>query len=119
MKALSKAAILGADDLPRETVEVPEWGGAVVVRSMTAAERDAFEAEILEKQDRPAAERLANLRARVVARTAVDANGVRLFADEDIEALGQKSARALDRVYAAASKLNGLSERDEEELAKN
>jgi len=33
MNILSKDAILAADDLPRETVNVPEWGGEVLVRT--------------------------------------------------------------------------------------
>ncbi len=36
MNILSKEAILSADDLPREIVSVPEWGGQVYVRTMTA-----------------------------------------------------------------------------------
>ena len=41
---LNREAILAAEDLPRELVEVPEWGGAVYVRALTGAERDQFEA---------------------------------------------------------------------------
>ena len=42
MNILSKDAILAADDLPRETVHVPEWGGDVYVRTMSGTDRDAF-----------------------------------------------------------------------------
>ena len=38
---LDRNAILGADDLGREVVDVPEWAGSVQVRGLTAAERDA------------------------------------------------------------------------------
>ncbi len=41
-----------ADDLPRETVSVPEWGGEVLVRTMSGTDRDAFEASLLEKDGR-------------------------------------------------------------------
>ena len=47
MTLLSKTAILAAQDLQTEDVEVPEWGGAVRVRSFTGRERDVFEAGMI------------------------------------------------------------------------
>ena len=47
MSLLSKTAILTANDLQTEDVEVPEWGGAVRVRSFTGRERDAFESSMV------------------------------------------------------------------------
>ena len=41
MAYLDKAAILTADDLGRREVAVPEWGGTVLIRGLTGAERDA------------------------------------------------------------------------------
>ena len=40
---LTREQILGSDDLKRQTVAVPEWGGDVFVRMLTGGERDAFE----------------------------------------------------------------------------
>jgi hypothetical protein len=40
--------------------------------------------------------------------TVCDASGERLFADSDIALLGRKSARALDRVFSVAQRLNGI-----------
>lgn len=105
MNILSKDAILAADDLPRETVNVPEWGGEVLVRTMSGTDRDAFEASLLEKDGR-----MENVRARLVALTLCDAQGDRLFNDSEIAALGRKSARALDRVFSVAQRLNGIGE---------
>ena len=51
MTLLSKTAILCANDLQTEDVEVPEWGGAVRVRSFTGRERDAFEASMVRGED--------------------------------------------------------------------
>ena len=103
MNILSKDAILAADDLPRETVSVPEWGGEVLVRTMSGTDRDAFEASLLEKDGR-----MENVRARLVALTLCDFQGDRLFDDSEIAALGRKSARALDRVFSVAQRLNGI-----------
>lgn len=110
---LTREQILQCDDLPKETVKVPEWGGEVQVRTMTGTDRDAFEASLIGKEGR-----LENVRARLVSLTLCDAAGSRLFTDSDITALGGKSARALDRVFAVAQRLNGIGA-DQADVAKN
>jgi hypothetical protein len=62
---------------------------------------------------------MENVRARLAAASIVDENGARMFSDEEIEALGGKSAMALDRVFKAAQRLSGLAPEDVEELAGN
>ena len=47
MTILTRDQILQANDLVTETVEVPEWGGSVFVKSLTGVERDQFEAAIV------------------------------------------------------------------------
>ena len=119
MSLLSKTAILAANDLKSEDVEVPEWGGAVRVRSFTGRERDAFEASMVRGEGRDRKVDLTNMRARLVGLTVIDETGQRLFTDEEVDLLGAKSGAALDRVFAIAQKLNGLSGSDVEELSKN
>ena len=116
---LTRDAILQADDLPTEDVEVPEWGGTVRVRGLTGAERDAFEASIVEQRGKKTHFNMVNLRARLVALSVVDEDGKRVFSDSDVKALGHKSAVALQRVFKAAQRLSGLTAEDVEELAKN
>ena len=119
MSLLSKTAILAAQDLQTEDVEVPEWGGTVRVRSFTGRERDAFEASMVRGEGRDRKVDLTNMRARLVGLTVIDETGQRLFTDEEVDLLGAKSGAALDRVFAIAQKLNGLSGADVEELSKN
>jgi len=114
-KILTKDEILKADDSKSEFVEVPEWGGAVYVSTMTAKERDIFEADVY----RGGKVEMANLRAKLVALTVVDKEGRKLFQYKDAELLGKKSARALDRLFAVAQRINGLTKEDIEDLAKN
>jgi hypothetical protein len=116
---LNKDAILSANDLPTETVDVPEWGGQVVIRSMTGKERDEFEQSIVTTNGKSRETNMQNIRARLCALTMVDEAGNRLFDSADAEKLGGKSAKALDRVFAVAQKLNGLSSGDVDELAGN
>lgn len=112
----TKDEILGKDDLTIERVNVPEWGCEVCVRTMSAAERDAFEASYLGQDD---IARMANVRARFCCLIICDDEGGRVFDDEDADALGKKSASALDRIFEVGQRLNGLSANDVEELEKN
>lgn len=119
MAILTRDAILQAQDLPKELVKVPEWNGEVYVRALTGVERDAFEQSIVEQKGKSTKMNLRNLRAKLVALTAVDEKGDRIFSDRDAELLGQKSAAALNRVFEVAQRLSGLSQEDVEELTKN
>lgn len=122
---LSKEQILAADDLVTEDVEVPEWSpdpanpASVRVRMMTGAERDAFEESLSRTKGKSVKTNLANLRARLVAKTVVNEQGKRLFTDAEAGVLGQKSAAALDRVFEAARRLNGMTEQDVEDLTED
>lgn len=118
-KVLSRNDVMTADDLPRERVEVPEWGGAVDMRTLTSAERDAFEVRMLRDSDDDPESRLENLRARLVAACAVDEDGHCLFSEDDVEALGGKSARAMDRLFDVAQRMNGMGPDAIEDLTKN
>lgn len=119
MALLTRDQILAADDLKRETLEVPEWGGEVIVRSLTGTERDAFEDSVVKQRGNSRELNLRNARARLVSLSLIDEAGNKLFTDKDVDLLGRKSAAALDRVFAAAQRLSGLTEQDIDELAKN
>lgn len=112
MGILNRDSILKADDLPREEVQVPEWGGSVLVRTMSGSERDRFEANHLKNPDR-------DVRARLAVATVCDEAGKPLFSEADVATLGTKSAAALDRILPVAMKLNGIGKRDIEELEGN
>lgn len=116
MKKLTRDLILQADDLPTTEVEVPEWGGWVTVRGLTGAERDLYEQGMLSMIGPSVELNMANARARLVALCVVDEAGERLFSDQDVLALSQKSGAALDRVFQIAQKLSGLSNSDLGEL---
>lgn len=116
---LSKDQILAADDVQLEDVDVPEWGGKVRVKSLTGTERDGLEASLIEGKGKNASVNLANLRAKLVARSIVDDAGNRIFQDADVKALGAKSAAALNRVYEVAQRLSGITQEDVDELTKN
>jgi len=119
---LTRDLILAADDLKTEEVEVPEWGGVVLVREMTGMERDQYERRMVQaKGNEPGInlDGLVNIRAWVAAACMVDGSGKRLFTERDVMSLGRKSAAALGRVYDVATRLSGLMRGDLDELEKN
>ena len=116
---LGKKAILDADDLTVESVEVDEWGGWMMIRTLTGRERDRLEADLLNGQKKNGGVNLDNVRAKLIVATAVDEDGNPLFQPGDAKQLGEKSGAALSKVAIVAQRLAGLSSVDVEELAKN
>ena len=115
---LGRDAILKAAALKTEDVPVPEWGGSVLVRELRGRERDEWEASLAVQRGRQMVPDVANMRAKLAARTIVDADLEPLFSQQDVAALGELSAAALDRVFDAASRLSGLNPADVEEMGK-
>jgi hypothetical protein len=116
---LSRDDILGADDLQRELVQVPEWGGDVYVRCLTGAERDLWETHTLQDVEPDAQKRYANFRARLVVMAVCDDRGMPVFMLADASRLGQKSGKVLDRLYEVAVRLSGIRQEDVDALTKN
>lgn len=114
---LTKEQILQADDLPTETIPVPEWGGDVIVKTLKASELDRWEQETTNSKGRDRV--IENVRARLVAKCIVDEQGNRLFDKSEVVLLGKKSAKVLDRLFDICMKLNGKRDEDIEELEKN
>jgi len=118
-RLLTRQEILSIRDIRTETVFVPEWGGTVRIKAMTGKERDAWETALFQIDGKDVKMNKENLRAKLVALTVVDEAGQRLFTEADVEALGSKSAAALDRIYQASQKLSGLTPDDIKEMEKN
>lgn len=116
MALLTRDQILKSDDLKTEVVSVPEWGGDVIVSTMSGFARDSLESSLVGKGG---GTNTVNIRAKFTASTLVDESGKLLFTDKDVVALGKKSSAALDRVYDVVSRLNKISDKDVEEIAKN
>lgn len=95
---------------------VKAWG-KVYLRAMNAAERDDYEADQFARGKAGTA--LKNFRARFVAAVLVDADGERVFTDDEAAQLGELSAGEVRKVFEAAIKLNEIDAKDEAELTKN
>lgn len=115
----SGTQILSADDRKFEDVPCPEWGGDVRIVSMSGTERDAFEASMMRGKGKDTEVNLENLRAKLVAHTAVNSGFTRLFSDAQIVELGCKNANPLDRCFTAAQRLSGITKEDVETMVGN
>jgi hypothetical protein len=115
--SLTREQILSAQDANLQEVQVPEWGGSVFIRVMSGKERDNWEAETMQAAE---AKKFENMRAKLLSRVLCDEKGDRLFqTSEDVTALGDKSATALQSLFTQATKLNGIGQADQDELLKN
>lgn len=96
---LTREQILALDDRKITEVEIPEWGTTVYVRPMSAGDRDRLESSQL--LAREAGGGAVNIRGLIASRVVCDAEGNRLFRDEDAAPLADKSAKGLDRIFEA------------------
>lgn len=122
-KYLTRDDILSADDLVREEVPVPEWGGVVLVQALNGEDRDKYESSIynVEREGKEVKVKYTNVnvKARLAAYSIVDESGQRIFSDADIARLGKKSAAALNRVVDVCQRLSGITKKDMDDLEKN
>ena len=109
--ALDRAAIIGMAKPRIVTIFVPEWGGDVCLREITAGQRDQWDAWQIENEG---AARYANIRARLLVLTICDEQGARLFGDKDIDIVSSMPAQTIDRLWDASCKLVGLRPEDVE-----
>lgn len=108
---LSKSDILSAEDRSIKTVDVPEWGGQVGIRVLSGAERSMFESLFEAKKD-------DLFKIRFVACSLCDAAGVRLFSNDEVEVLAEKSSRAIARLFDQCWDHSMLSPESVEEAGK-
>jgi hypothetical protein len=113
--SLTKADILNRPAPPPLRVEL-EGGEVVYVRRLKVAERDRFEHET-RKESKTG---FLNVRGRLVALTACDENGKRIFEDVDALELGRHpDSVMIDTIAEAAIRHNGMGEREIKGAEKN
>lgn len=122
--ALKRESILKKRSLPTEKVPCPEWADEgtpaddayVIVRTLTGTERDKWEATLTTGKGSKAKVTLEKIRAKLAVAVCVDDDGHPIFSEADVTELSERSCLPLGRVFDAASKLNGLSKEDVDEL---
>lgn len=114
--------MLGRDDILKIQdlgaplkLHVPEWQDDVYLRRPSANDRDAWELYCQEHNKKPK----EIWRAKLASMLLCDEAGKRIFSDRDVEALGEKSAAALNRIWLAGIDLMKITEAEVAELEKN
>lgn len=110
--ALSRDSILKANDRKYGEIDVPEWGGALSIRSLSGADRDKLGKHLKQHGS-------IGFSTLVVLLGAATEDGKRLFKDDDYEGLNARCPKVMDRVAETILKLNGLDEDAAEEMEKN
>lgn len=130
MALMTRDQILGAQDIGHEDIDlsdIPGWG-TVRIRDLNANERDRLEASlVVERKERQpdgkvrtvTGTNLANVRARFCAACICGDDGRALFTEQDVQRLGAKSARALDRIFDRIKARNGLDDKAVDGLVEN
>jgi hypothetical protein len=101
---LTKEQILSAQDIKTTDVDVPEWGGVIRVRNLSALERrqllrKSMEDELDEDQTEIA----------FFVKCIVDETGQPLFNADEIKAIANKSASAYTKIVSAVLNINALT----------
>lgn len=94
MAGLTIEEILGAEDRPLVEMPIPEWGGSVYLRALTAQQLDILEQWEAENQDN-----IEGLRAKWAALGMHNADGtpMQMSASQAME-LSQKNGAVIDRI---------------------
>ncbi len=114
MAILQKLDILSARDRKQETVDVPEWGGEVIVSELGAADYMAIWGNPEFSKDDGKTVDMSKFAPALVARCIVDETGGRIFNDDDTASLASKSSIPFGRVATVALRLNGFLAQEEE-----
>ncbi len=114
-----KDKILQFDDVRPVPIVVPEWDNETVwLRPMSAAQWDTKIAEVKHRYNGKI-ENMPNWRAHLICQVLCDETGQRIFDDKEAAVLGQKSSVAIQRLFDKLAAINGLSDKDQEELEGN
>ena len=115
-KLLNAGEILAVQDLKTIEVEVPEWGGAVRLRELSARDREWYYAQTITeetvivngKEQTLQKTDIVDVRARLLSRAIVSEIGQPIFDDAEVKLLGGKSNAVIDRLFREAQKLSGM-----------
>lgn len=122
-RILSFEEICAADDLETRTEYVPEWGGSVILQTMTGDKRDNY-VQLLQTRmaGSGTARKLSNckdLTARLCQLSLINEDGTPLFTMDQIKSFQEKNGHVITRLTAIAQEMNGLNDKEVTKQAKN
>lgn len=112
---LTVGKILDSDDIKYEPLEIPEWGGKVLLKSLSGEERDKVERMARQFS----AGEIPGYSAEIAAMTVCDGNKKLLFTNAELPRLRKKSGAILRKIFDAVAKQNLLTPDAIQDAAKN
>jgi len=109
--------IKAVNDIEKRTVIVPEWDTTLEVRSMSGTQRAQIFTRNTDEKGKVRTDRI--YLDVIVCCTYDPETGERIFADEDIEWLGNKKGAVLERIGAIAFEISGIGKEAIGEAEKN
>lgn len=129
MALLNRNQILEAKDIKTKVIPVPEWGGDIMIKQLSAKEYNditmnmvnikKMAAKQLSKKNgdenlEEAINELAikNQKILLLIKSIVDENMKPLFSEADMELLYQKNTNVIDKIIAEIEEFNSVSTED-------
>lgn len=115
---LTRDAIFSATDRKHKTVNVPEWGGDVRIDVMSGADRDEFDAWLMDNRKGDTFN-TKKMKVFLLCMTVAGEDGKKLFTLADLDALNEKNGEVINKLFEVAQDINGMSQKSVERLEKN
>ena len=123
MPVLSFDQIKDAEDLETRKVPVKEWGGAVLLKTMTGDVRDEYVQLVQNRMvGSGKGRKISNykgLSSSLIQKCAVKADGTQLFTPVQVREIQKKSSAILQRLLDICQEMNGLSDDEVEKYSGN
>lgn len=110
--------ILAADDLPKEEIVIPEWGGKkkFLVIGLNGKERYNLVSQCADEDGDIDNQKMSALS---IAKCLCDGDGQRIFSDGQAEQIMQKNGRVIERLLTVVNRINGFGRYQMEQAEKN
>lgn len=123
LKVLSFDEIIAADDLETVKVPVPEWGGAVLMRTMSGKRRDEYiqilQGRMVGTGKGRTLKNYRGLSALLLKECFIKTDGSPLFDTKQVAKLQEKNGSVISRLVEKAQEMNGLTDDEVEKISKN
>jgi hypothetical protein len=110
--------ILAAEDIPSETVQIPEWDVELLVKGMSAGERLSLMQNAYDQNTQQV--NMAIVYPDVVVACAHDPkSGEPVFTDADKSELMKKASAAIERLATVGLRLSGIGKEEQDAAGKD
>lgn len=122
VRYLTADDIMGTRDINEEEVFVDEWGGTLIIRSLTSAAHEKLVASCMEGPPKQRTFNMVGYQSKMVTLccfTQPYPDGGRVFSDAHAPLLAQKSSGPVTRIAQVCQRLSGLDEESVKKIREN